>query len=376
MSEISITMELNADGLGIKALKDSIVFKVFDSRMKFVGEVRPNADALKGLSPGAYKISADLPNGEEREKLVVLGDDPVSVAFDYELEDVSPDLFVDRLRANSNVGRFLEHRAFSKTQPPIITDQFPTPISFPIPDQSVTLQSLYGAEAQSEGLGVWQFVGTSADSVSIAEFDTPTGRISVSLPITWAEVPLKCSVYINRDVRTEQFEVRVEVSSHRPLVRSMLNLLDTGRTHQAGELAENASELLFHKYSDPVGATLGGLILFQLGRLNERPLVNWAQNLFQNFLWITDVGILKVATNTELGTYDPSDFDLLLSCAERPVLFTKVYSMLIRHLRSWEGELTEVQQERRITALERLADVNTRIDWSAPTVVIRGETLE
>ena len=83
-----------------------------------------------------------------------------------------------------------------------------------------------------------------------------------------------------------------------------------------------------------------------------------------------------MATNTELGAYHASDFDILLDCAERPVLFTKVYSMLIRHLRSWEGELTEVQQERRITALERLADVNTRIDWSAPTVVIRGKTLE
>ncbi len=54
-----------------------------------------------------------------------------------------------------------------------------------------------------------------------------------------------------------------------------------------------AARLLLTKYSDPVAAALGGLILYRLGRLAERQ--EWVENLSRDFGWLRDGQILCAA---------------------------------------------------------------------------------
>jgi len=395
MSEIGVDLQLTADGLGADSLHDVVIFKVFDGGLNFVGSLKPNDQPISDLSPGAYKITAEMPNGETRERFVVLGEKAITVKFELDLSGSSSDLFAKyishpvskEILIGSSVGGpqiNIEHmigtRAISKTQSPVFKEISPITVNLPISVQpyegSIKLETVDGAVSKMISPGHWTFFGTSREGVSRAQFITARGKIFTALPVTDAARPLQCDVFINPTTHNEELEVRIEISPKRPMVHSMLNLIDMGKTYEAGQLADNARLLLYEKFSDPVGATLGAMILFQLGRLDERPMADWAQNLFSKFRWITDVDILKVATNVSHSEYTSEDYETLLACSEKPVIFTAIYSLMVKNLRSWGGDLSAEQKNLRTKALERLASINTQIDWSAPTVITREASFD
>lgn len=378
MSELRVNFRLNGDGLGMNAIHSAMEFNVYDGKLRHVGILKPYGDPLTELKPGPYKITGELPDGTKEEKIIILGDSPQTIEFEYDFGNAGPPMMATSSAPPESGSRNINKQVFAANKVPIhrgITRNFPVPMPVPPPrPQSLAprLLSVTGAEYEQIGEGHWTFRGHRRDRVSLATFQSGDAKLLVSLPITDSEnMPLECDVHL-REGPSDRWDVRLDVSPNRPLVRSMLNLLDAGKLTHAGKMAGEARDLLFHKYTDPVGALLGALILFNLGRLDERPLSDWAQNLFNNFNWLTDVSILHVAMNTQSGDYNDADFDRLIEASFKPVIFSEIYSMMVSLLRRWPTELSGDQLAARAAAMARLAPINTRINWSAPTVIVHN----
>lgn len=396
MSKIKLNLENDLHGLGAWEVAESITFDVFDSRLKHVASLSARSSETGELKPGAYKITAQLPSGDEWQDLIYLDDSPADVNFRLSMAEREADSVGEGVQTfgsngrsllrpgegygaglvpfdwNGDLRRAVRGASFRKSVRMVWDRLIAEAGGEDQLEPKAQLMAVDDADLIDRARDSLEFVGNGSDRIPVARFEVADAILHVALPI--ANDTDTCTVYVGSELIGPAGGVRIEVSEYRPMVRSMLNLIDAGRTHQAANLAKDARELLREKYADPIGATLGAYLLYQLGRLEQEPLAGWADNLMTNprFSWIPDTQILKVALNTSRGEFNPDDYETLIQCSKKPVLFTVAYSMMVSSLRSWRGELSDAHQEEGRKALAGLAAQNTRIDWSAPTVVVRA----
>lgn len=159
------------------------------------------------------------------------------------------------------------------------------------------------------------------------------------------------------------------IASWRTVASTVQHMLLEHRYEQAASVAELAKELLMYKYSDPVGATLGALVLHGIGKLREKE--DWLKNLALAFRWLPDGRILRAALllASKDETERNSAFDMLLACVEERALFTESYSLLLTLLR--RPRVREDQENRRIAALSTLSERYPCVEWDTLTFTTR-----
>lgn len=142
----------------------------------------------------------------------------------------------------------------------------------------------------------------------------------------------RCLVQIDR-----QMGVRVELPRERRVTNALRGMLEAGNVSDAIELAQRGVELLAAKYSDPIAAAYGGLLLERFGQLTKHAA--WLENLSRDFPWIGDGRVLLAAVLSRSDSESERErgWELLLAVTRSPrtMFFSDGFSLLLALLRRW-----------------------------------------
>ncbi|MDH5304584.1 MAG: hypothetical protein OEW64_10885 [Gammaproteobacteria bacterium] len=147
-----------------------------------------------------------------------------------------------------------------------------------------------------------------------------------------------------------------------------MNMLASRQVRSAVQMAEQATELLRQKYSDPTGAALGAIILNKVGRLER--LESWVRNLAQDFPWLPDGKILVASINFARRSNMDEVRDLVIAASGQRPLFTESYSMLLDLLRRWPRD---TDGDWRRGALKEVSSHSPYVDWDSICFSLRRE---
>ncbi len=177
----------------------------------------------------------------------------------------------------------------------------------------------------------WLLRGDSSIGASI-----PTARVQVG-DATWRiSLPLNpgqgdCTVQVTPG--NTRVPVTAWMAPDRTMVAALQNMLLNGEYEALAPVADQAIELLRSKYQDPTGAALGALILHKVGKLST--YVPWLENLARDFPWIPDGDVLLASMLVQEHRELDRALQLALSAAQRRMLLSESYSILLDMLRRW-----------------------------------------
>jgi hypothetical protein len=234
-------------------------------------------------------------------------------------------------------------------------------------ESEARLIEVNGASLFRESPGLWVFgceMQPDLDAVPTAVIQIGDRMTRISLPIN----PKAGSAVFNPDnscvVKVEETRtgahVHAWISPERTVANALQNALASGYVLRAAEVADEAVELLRDKYSDPIGAALGGLILHKVGRLEKR--IRWVENLARDFDWLPDgkVMLAHLLQNDE-SALDRA-LELAIQASAQRMLYAESYSLLLDLLRRWKRES---DREVRKQPTDELASVAPYIDWES-----------
>jgi len=340
------------------------------------------------LPAGLYQVSAVLQDGFEHRQLfrvvpdsklvVALGDlgSPVKVERDSPETRVSVRAHQDVRK--STIGPWETARPARRTElrdpkPPAFEElelaMAAPPISGSEPHQApapgeITLVATEGAEAEAMAPGQWRLQALENTlAVPTATVESGGCRYTISLPIfrsSYSRDSAACHLMVNAKVCGGRPDAWV--APERTVARALQNMLASGHLSSAIRTADDATEALRDKYTDPAGAALGALILHRFGRLDGRRL-DWLENLARDFPWLPDGRILLATHLVKQRGDTRRAHELALSAAAQRILYAESFSLLLDLLRRWRGP--EVDQAGHGEALTLLAGQSSFVDWSS-----------
>jgi hypothetical protein len=214
----------------------------------------------------------------------------------------------------------------------------------------------------------WEFVPTDRlDAVPSAVFMVEERRLEMSLPLNPVGGYPLTSCRVNIVTAGGRLGLRMAFAAGRRVSRLVDGLARHPELAAGSGVLEEATKLLYMKYTDPPGAALGGLTLHRLGLLQQRR--EWVGNLARDFPWLTDGLVLAAA----LWRHEPNLGDqqralnLLLTAAQQRPMYTDGLSLAMELLRRWPSDS---RKDERYTALDRLADYSAYADWDSVNLSI------
>jgi hypothetical protein len=335
--------------------------EVRDAEQKLVDTLRGGSHGID-LPVGLYSVTALLGNGRREPRLVQIeGGRTTTVLFD------PPPM--GAARSYDAMEAMLAGRAFLRVSAEV----------------AITLASP-GVAVVHVGRGRWLVTPERLDWEGVPWLALAGGGevVRVALPINPAGTTAderSCIVEASwssvERIRAGRLRVRVAPAPERRVTAAIQGLAESGNLVHGAEFASMATELLQDKYSDPVGAALGGLLLHRIGRLADR--TEWVENLARDFPWLPDGRILLSALLADSGkaTQRRRGLALLLAATSRmPTMFSDSYSLAISLLRrrSVPERLGSDDQDRpeREVRLSTLVEQARQVDYSSVCFVSRG----
>ena len=233
----------------------------------------------------------------------------------------------------------------------------------------VQLVDVQGANTVRETRTLWIFeCQPDVDQVPAATVRIGDTLTEISLPTSPGGVPTPNLCAVRVEDSTTGPSATAWISPERSLANALQNMLASGKVLHAAHMADQATELLHDKYSDPTGATLGALILHKVGRLNR--LQSWVENLVNDFGWIPDAKVLLAVMLLDDRSDLQGALDLATEASQQRMLFTECYSILLDLLRRWPKKY---EWELRQPSLMALTERSSYIDWESICLTIRQE---
>lgn len=196
--------------------------------------------------------------------------------------------------------------------------------------------------------------GMSVSLPSWIVVETSGQRFAAALPLSKGEISNREVVIEPRGTFSKP-RIDVSLAPGRRVARALREIMRSGKVGAGLELAESATELLRQKYSDPVGATYGALMLHRFDALGAK--ASWLENLANDFEWLVDGRILLAATLSRKD--DPAErargLTLLLDAMARPpTIFSEAFSLGLALLRRYPGDGAADQRAQRLRELSRV----------------------
>lgn len=341
----------------------SVPVEIRDSNMRLV-EQSTRARQFN-LSPGLYQVSAVLEDGREHRELVEIKKDATAKIQLSAAEPPSPPTQQQQPAGEMPlaVGPQTGGLAISSYNvEPRYTQRADSP-----PQQNMSSQSaresklvgVTGAKLLRETPGQWIFGSAGPiDAVPSATVRVANRETTISLPTSPQSSDDTCAVRV--DYKEHSSRVTAWITPERIVANALMNMLASRQVRSAVQMAEEATELLRQKYSDPTGAALGALILHKVGRLER--LESWVRNLAQDFPWLADGKILVASINFERRSNMDEVRALAIDASKRRPLFTDCYAILLDVLRRWPRD---GDGEWRRQALEALTVHSPFVDWDS-----------
>ncbi len=186
--------------------------------------------------------------------------------------------------------------------------------------------------------------------------------------LTWLALPISrhgpetrgCTLHFDARHRAP----RIELPPARRVTNALRGMIDSGKLGAAIELADRSTELLAYKYSDPIAAAYGGLMLQRFGALDRHAA--WIENLARDFAWLPDGRILLAAV---LARREPArGREVLLDVTRSPfTVFSDAFSLAVSLLRRWPGDDGRCEAR-----LAELAPAIARCDFGATYSTLRA----
>lgn len=209
----------------------------------------------------------------------------------------------------------------------------PTPPPPPPPPASSepALVSLQGAQSLRQLPDGWFLTGEQGVPAGIPTAEVRVGDTTwrVSLPLNPGQGD--CTVQVAP--ANTRLPVTAWIAPDRTMTAALQNMLLNGEYEALAPVADQAIELLRSKYQDPTGAALGALILHKVGKLST--YVAWLENLARDFPWIPDGDVLLASMLVQEHRELDRALQLAVSAAQRRMLLSESYSILLDMLRRW-----------------------------------------
>ncbi len=344
--------------------------EIRDAGMKLVAREQNKRDFK--LPEGLYQVSVVLGDGQEHTRIVqVRANENIAVqlgaggvtpaATESAFPGHSPTIEVSALHndrafalARSSAAQFRNSRFTETADTP--DEQLSAPEGMP----AAALLETKAAKLVRQTRTLWILECTgSLDAVATATFQIGDRRWEISLPTSPPGMTNNlCAVRI--DETPTGAHATAWISPERTVANALQNMAVSGYLSSAASMADQATELLQSKYSDPTGAALAALILRKVGRLARHE--SWIVNLARDFGWMPDGKILLASLLSDRrGDLDRA-LDLALRAAKQRMLYTESYSILLDLLRRWPGD---ADRSARAEALNGLAAYASYIDWNS-----------
>lgn len=178
--------------------------------------------------------------------------------------------------------------------------------------------------------------------------------LSIRDVIVWQALPLDFGSSEARRcvLRIEGARLELDLPRERRVTNALRGMVDSGKVGDAIALADDASALLASKYSDPIGAALGALILERFGQLGRHAA--WVENLARDFAWLADGGIALAAVLSKHHERRHRDRGLaaLFELDEQHLpIFSDAFSLALALLRSWPDSERRGECDRKLASL-------------------------
>ena len=191
------------------------------------------------------------------------------------------------------------------------------------------------------------------------------GARLIALPVPWTSFGNEVEVQLMLKMPSlyGKGEPDYTITIGDPMINSALGYVNNGAVKEAASLISfgAAQDLLFHKMSNPLAATVGGYMLI-LGldrkayRAQSDAWMKWVDNLCKWFPWLPDGAVLKAAKYFVLGDKDRDGaFDALMMSFDRGLpVFTFGLNLMLEGMRRFANE-GEAEARERLAVLETLA---------------------
>ncbi|MCC6525969.1 MAG: hypothetical protein IT373_25205 [Polyangiaceae bacterium] len=345
--------------------------EIRDSSLALVCEIRNGGEAQ--LTPGVYQVRAVMDDGRAHARLVTVTEGKETKV---EFSKVDP----AGLMTAPSSARFT--RSAARDRDGLIDygddegggraggergDE-----AWAAPDSDVCrIVALEGAVLDGAARGTWELVpaGTLTE-VPHAVLDLGGRRRRVCLPLNpCGHRRAETACVLRLEHYREGTEARAWIHPERKVSSAVQHMLAEGRVfHAQSVVAGTADDMLQAKYSDPVGAALGALVMYRAGTLRDR--LSWLENLARDFAWLPDGAVLLGALWLQDEATRAAGARLLLGAAGRRPLFTTSYSVLLDTLRRWPLDDSRAEARAALTVLARDAG---RVDWNAFTFTCHEE---
>jgi len=339
----------------------SVPIEIRDSRMRLVEHAASEREFK--LPIGLYQVSAILEDGQEHTELVKIsqGDTTTTRIGPFEQEPLASKVLTERPTGSH---RYKAPRFTQRVETIDETEMEPAAEGI-----EVQLLDVQGAKMVRDTRTLWIFECEDAvDSVPAATVKVGDTTTVVSLPTSpgGGPTPNLCAVRVEKT--TTGVRATSWISPERTVANALQNMLASGRLPHAAQMADEATELLRDKYSDPTGATLGALILHKVGRLNR--LQSWVENLVNDFGWIPDAKILLAVMLFDDRSDLAGALELATQASQQRILYAECYSILLDLLRRWPEEY---EWELRVPSLMALTEQSSYVDWESICLTVRRE---
>lgn len=347
---------------------------------------RTTLDRAVSLSPGAYFVSAALPDGTaysapfsvdedgpENETVTLTGE---AVVWTPDAPQLAGSTFA--LDWNSYFDKFKKRTPSFKGAPKAA-----------IKTSDVALR-LYGGSLMDGYRLVqspWQL---SAESVSIPEAAqayrlklqlSPQDDVALVQLLQQGQQPQNL-VYLQAIgpgadplvYRTDAPGWQIGLIVQHEAARQLLQFRSRGYLQEAQTIANHAEELLYGKLNDPIAATVGAYALLRFGELDR--LHDWPENLMNWFTWLPDGPAIRAEQLARLGEHHKA-IELFAQIAQRGLpLFNTGFSYAIERLstyvrvaeRQFNPEILSLAQ----TCLEALTRYASFIDYQRTGLTFTG----
>lgn len=191
------------------------------------------------------------------------------------------------------------------------------------------------------------------------------GASLICLPTPWTANGTEYENQLLLDKRSLDGEPDYTLTIGDPMINNALGYIQNGALHEAAKLIDfdTARELLFHKISSPLSATIGGYLLVlgldrQAYEARALDWKDWIDNLYHWFEWLPDGAILRSAMYFVLGDKDrETAYEALMTAYDRGLpYFTFGLKLMLEGMRRFanEGDVTAIK---RLEILEAIAAV-------------------
>lgn len=362
MTKLKVTIDSDS-----YLLQNNLYIEVRDSRLQLVDSFFGGKEI--DVEPGLYQVSSVLEDGKNYNKIISAESDKQNdVVLSSRDAFHSDDDFTQLKFGNDsllNVVRGPLDSSGPLTEGVVYSDGILSSKMWErLRAEYLTphLKTMSGVNVSSNNQTRWYFIpenNYSPEVIPTAKFVAGKNEYTFSLPINPLCSGPESACLVDFKLNNKTWSPHVSIAKQRTVASALLNMLDSNQIIRAADVAKEATELLRGKYSDPVGAVLGSLILNKVGLLGDR--ISWLENLAKDFKWIPDGSVLLAYQLSIDKDEDDRALDLLLSTVNKRMMFTECYSLMVNLLRRWPSE---AGKEIRSEALKSISADLAAVDWN------------